>query len=746
MEKCGDSRLEDAGECFVMAKCWLLAANVYFEAKCYTKCFSTCLKQELFDVGLNFVHRLEASHSFEGPNSSEIHAIRNNYLEHCASYYFCRKDITRMMHFVKAFSSVGNVREFLTSRTLFNELLSFEVEKGNFSEAADAAEHIGCVFVPEDTVNYGNMAQLILLHVIMNSLWNMHAKRRYHKGKEQLLKKAREIVQKVSSLYCSASLEGDALFDPRKSLVNLLRKLPVGCKQEILFVKLCSVRSILDIHLLFRSSAYIFDSCPSLENARCSHDVLSGNQISPESLICIWNSWKSMLVQMLSQKVLSQTTSRDSLQQGRNRCRLNVNVDDLSIRNYWTNELYAAGTRVLKKLESLARFSSKQAVHPYVQGLIVLAIYETAKFFRDTKSSQPKNVGKLRDFFILGERLHSRKDMFNYFFDLSEHLIFEMVFLDSEDKKEFSITYILNSPTALDLLVHSLNTNATLLNRRFTCEQLRKVTTLLLLSGRLDDRLISRFIPYLNHNSQWEQFFQTLRSFLDGGSGGARLLSRFGSMLEPCSTIMGRFEVDYKSPMFYDYLMKWFSLWASSYTKSLFVEMLKKYLGSCQTSFQDLDLAYASDVNIPEQWPVISLIRNILSKRSRLHKWIHKTSAFFRPPILLSLVIVMYMHAIIHHLGNAFEVSNFLLRHGVLDVLPQDFSEKVWHIIQMKSCTVSVFMTVFVDGLATTRNHLAVMGFPEGSIICNDFIARIVSSIELRSAEKHQVSSEAAII
>jgi hypothetical protein len=55
-------------------------------------------------------------------------------------------------------------------------------------------------------------------------------------------------------------------------------------------------------------------------------------------------------------------------------------------------------------------------------------------------------------------------------------------------------------------------------------------------------------------------------------------------------------------------------------------------------------------------------------------------------------------------------------------------------------------MTVFVDGLATTRNHLAVMGFPEGSIICNDFIARIVSSIELRSAEKHQVSSEAAII
>jgi hypothetical protein len=41
-----------------------------------------------------------------------------------------------MMQFVKAFSSAGNVRAFLTSRTLFNELLCFEVEMGNFIEAA----------------------------------------------------------------------------------------------------------------------------------------------------------------------------------------------------------------------------------------------------------------------------------------------------------------------------------------------------------------------------------------------------------------------------------------------------------------------------------------------------------------------------------------------------------------------------------------------------------------------------------
>lgn len=556
------------------------------------------------------------------------------------------------------------------------------------------------------------------------------------------MKKAREIVQKVSNVYCSASLEEDALFDPRKSLANLSRNLRTSSEKEILLVKLCAVRSILVIHLVYRSSGYTFESYPALENLRCSHDILSHNHLSPESLISIWNIWKSMVIKGLSQKVPSQATSRGSLGHGRNRFILNANMDDLHIKNYWANELYAVGISVLNKLESLARISSKHVVHPYVLGLIVLEIYNTANFLRDTKFSQPKNVDWSRDFFILNERLHSRKDKFKNFFDLSDRLIFELIFLDSEDERKFSLLYILNSETAIDLLVHSLNTNNTLLNRRFSCEQLRKVTTLLLLSERLDDRMISSLMPYLSQNSQWEQFFRALRSFLDGGDSGARLVMRLWSMAEPCSVfiIMCRFGVDYRSPGCYDYLMKWFSLWASSYIKSLFVEMLKKYLGCGKTSCHDLNLDYAPDVYKPEQWSIISFISYLLSKRSKFHKWIHKTSACFRLPILLRLVAAMYMNAIIHYLGDAFEVSSFLLRHGILNVLHQDFSEKIRHTMQMSSCTVSGFMIVFVDGLTAMRNDLAVMGLPEGSIICNDLIACIVSRMELSTADKHHVN------
>jgi hypothetical protein len=71
-------------------------------------------------------------------------------------------------------------------------------------------------------------------------------------------------------------------------------------------------------------------------------------------------------------------------------------------------------------LESLARISSEQAVRPYVQGAIVLAIYETTKFLRDTKTSLGKFVVKSRDVFVLDERLTNNKDKFKSFFVLSD--------------------------------------------------------------------------------------------------------------------------------------------------------------------------------------------------------------------------------------------------------------------------------------------------------------------------------------
>lgn len=351
-------------------------------------------------------------------------------------------------------------------------------------------------------------------------------------------------MQKVSRLYCPASLEADALCDPRKSLAKLSNVLLVGSKQGNTLMKFFGSRAILDIHLLFRSSGYTFELRPDMETVRCYQDILSHNQMSPKSLICIWNIWKSMVLEVLLKKVPSRTLFL-----------FNINQDVSLIHNYWTNELYAVGIRVLKKLESLARTFLAQAVHPYVQGAIVLAIYETTKFLRDTKTSLGKFVGKSRDIFVLDERLTINKDKFKNFFVLSEHLIFELVFHDSEDQIECSLLYILSFPEAVHLLVRSLNSNATLLNRRFTCEKLRKLTTLLLLSGRLDEKMINSFIVHLSQNSKWERFFRDLRSFFGGGRDGAKLLMLLQS-IGPHSITIWRLEMDYSSPMYYDNIMK----------------------------------------------------------------------------------------------------------------------------------------------------------------------------------------------
>ncbi|KAL6607966.1 hypothetical protein ACP70R_041029 [Stipagrostis hirtigluma subsp. patula] len=741
LEKCGDSRLEDAGECFAIAKSWLRAANAYFGAECYTKCFSMCLKGEHFYLGLKFLHQMEEAGSFEGPNSSELNAARSKYLEKCASYYFHRKDIKHMMQFVKALKMMDEVRAFLFSRTLFNELLLFEMEMGNFIEAADTAVHIGSILLWTGTPSFGDVTQIILLNVIMNILWTSHVKARYQKGylgHEQLLKKARELVQKVSNLYFPASLEADALCDPRKSLANMSNNLLVGSKQGNIPVKFFAARSMLDIHLLFRSSCYTFELNPTLGD---SHNMLTRNQISPKSLIYLWNCWKSVVFKALSRDVRHvpfQTTGRVSLPQDSNRCRSNVNQDWSSVWNYWTNELYSVGISVLNKSESLARICSKQEMHPYVQGLIVLAIYEIAKFLRDTKFSGPKNADKSRDFFVLDER-HNNTDKFRNFCVLSEDLLFDLVFHDWKDET-CTLLYILNIPTVAELLLQSLNSNVALLNLRLTCEQLRRVTTLLLLSAKLDDRMISSLMQYMKGNSEWARFFRALKSFLDGGRDGARLLMRLPSMLEYRSKTK-RLEVDYASPVCYDYLMKWFSLLASSYTKTVLIEVLKSwdddgYLGGCMASCHDLHLDYTAPVYGPIQWPTVGLIKTLLSKRSMLQEWIHKTSASFYLPILLNFVISLYIKPIGLQLGDPYEVSDFLSTHGVLNVLPQGFSHKIQNTMFMRPCTINDFTKVFADALAAMGNHLAVIGLLEGCLICYDLIACIVSSIELRNAEE----------
>ena len=172
MQKCGTTRLEDAGDCFARAECWPEAAEVYFKAKCYTKCFSMCSKEKrLFNLGLQFMQQLEEEHTLENSKSLEVSAVRNKYLDNCAQHYFERGDINHMMPFVKAFSSMDHVRTFLNSRNLVDELLSLEMEMGNFLEAAAIAKYKGDILLEVDMLEkaglFEDATRLLLLHIVV---------------------------------------------------------------------------------------------------------------------------------------------------------------------------------------------------------------------------------------------------------------------------------------------------------------------------------------------------------------------------------------------------------------------------------------------------------------------------------------------------------------------------------------------------------------------------------------------------
>ncbi|KAI3864227.1 hypothetical protein MKW92_044215 [Papaver armeniacum] len=55
LENCGESRLEDAGDCFSLAGCWSTAADVYSSCNCFSKCLLVCTKGNLFESGLQFI-------------------------------------------------------------------------------------------------------------------------------------------------------------------------------------------------------------------------------------------------------------------------------------------------------------------------------------------------------------------------------------------------------------------------------------------------------------------------------------------------------------------------------------------------------------------------------------------------------------------------------------------------------------------------------------------------------------------
>ncbi|KAF3792770.1 TPR and ankyrin repeat-containing protein 1 [Nymphaea thermarum] len=132
MEKCGNERLEDAGDCFAFATCWSEAADVYAKGKFFAKCLDSCMKGKLFNKGLDFIKLWKEVSAFEhdARNSGELDKVICEYLESCAFHYHELNDHKSMMKFVRAlpFIDLKLLAKSLAScekRELLDEGLNF---------------------------------------------------------------------------------------------------------------------------------------------------------------------------------------------------------------------------------------------------------------------------------------------------------------------------------------------------------------------------------------------------------------------------------------------------------------------------------------------------------------------------------------------------------------------------------------------------------------------------------------------
>uniref|UniRef100_A0ACD5UV24 Uncharacterized protein n=1 Tax=Avena sativa TaxID=4498 RepID=A0ACD5UV24_AVESA len=774
MQKCGASRLEDAGDCFARAECWSEAAEVYFRAERYTECFSMCSKEkQLFNLGLQFLQLLEEEHLLENSNL-EVSAIRKTYLENCAQHYFERGDIKHMMPFVKAFSSMDHVRAFLNSRNLVDELLSLEMEKGNFLEAAGIAKHKGDVLLEvemlEKAASFENATQLLLLHIVVDSLWSSNSRGwplKKYSEKERLLAKAKEMATNVSECFCFfASLEADALSDVPKSLARLNCVLFDGRKCGNLFVEFVASRLILDVYLQSRASEYSLESRPGFEDGSSCNDMVACNQISPLSLAYAWNHWKSIIVNLLSHLrhtdapelndyevmyedlcakyfglrkdgeddgyvVLNMNSSwlsnagRNSLQQDGNKCCLDVKHFRLCAQSFLMNELSSVGLNVLKKLESIVQIPPKSA-SSYTLVRTILIINEIAKFLEVPEFSLQKSTVKLRSFSAL---------CVGRFFDLA--------FLLWRDGTTRSLLpAILDSPAAYGLLADSLSANLRPKYKILTYGHLGKTTMLLLHVGRLDDALLSRLLQFLDNDSGWTDFFRSLNRFLDSGLDRSSLILNFKVALD--FTFYGvrwRDELDYISPMCYVGLMECLGFLASSYllqkgriycTESLLVNMLecrtsKLYLDTCllSNSSSDSDL---DDMAFLSGRFIFQTIMDILTDKNMLWEWARKTSTPSSSPsaVLLRLVVTLYSLILTHDLGCCYEVTSTLLKCGVFKDLPKEFSQKIVPTLQLRYRTLNNFIKALAHALAAIGDPMVIMGSSQkGPAICRSIVHMI---------------------
>ncbi|XP_026433956.1 uncharacterized protein LOC113331459 [Papaver somniferum] len=245
-----EPRLEDAADCFSLAGCWSIAAEVYCRANCLLKCLTVCTKGNLLEPGLLFIEKWKADgiSDADATKSQGLKELKHEFLEKCAFLYHQAKDTNSMMKFVRAFNSLNLMRTFLVTHSYLDELGVLETEFGNCMEDVNSAKLRGDLLLGAEILEkggrYEEASRIILLYVLVNSLWITGSKGwplKKFSNKEELLAKSKSIAKTSNdNFYELICLVASSLSEKDSSLAEMGDCLATSQRLGHLEQKLCT--------------------------------------------------------------------------------------------------------------------------------------------------------------------------------------------------------------------------------------------------------------------------------------------------------------------------------------------------------------------------------------------------------------------------------------------------------------------------------------------------------------------------
>ncbi|XP_022874965.1 uncharacterized protein LOC111393590 [Olea europaea var. sylvestris] len=708
LEKSGESELSKAGECFSLAGCYELAADVYAKGDFFVECLSACNKGKCFTIGLQYVEHWKQQASLtDGMMNKfkDLDKIVQEFLESCALDCHKFNDKASLMKFVRAFHTMESRRKFLKSHDCLEDLLVLEEESGNFMQAAEIAQVIGNLLLEVDLLgkaeHFRNATFLTLAYVLSCSLWDSRGKGWPLKSfpqKQELVNKAISFAEKESgSFYGFVCAEVEILLHEQGNVSELIQCFSGSQKHGSLTVEFLSVRKLLDAHFQIHPAKYELEHEFPTNLKKYSEEKILQNKLSPRTLFYLWNLFKDKILGILECLDCLEREDVSKCNRTVDFClhyfgvrrlsnNLNVtyrllnpsaewvkNIDGRflrrqrevvtleaqhfvsAFRTYWLGELQSVGLGVL---EALYKSYVGKSFSKYCQGICLTFIFDVVKFFTESK---------LRDF---------KSVSIKKFIDISINY-FDIVFpLDSQESLSEYIIYLRGTEQSQNLLEDVISRHIGTKDE-LTYGQIGKAVMILLGSGKHKIDLCEMMAKKIPKNSSWKEFLKILKGNKESESNS--LIQKFHNALQETYNANWRVR-GYIAPNCYLYLMERLVILASHNpvsffsTKSSFVEWLVYQ--------QSRGIPSASLVTDKRPYPknvfdfVITVVKQFLFYGQETAQWIRDSSISYKyhPVLVLRLFVILCLLCL-----NSRMYSNVLFEllslSNIRAQLPREFCE-----------------------------------------------------------------------